>query len=650
MSDEGLSANTLSVESDIVTCLTTYKQEAENARRDRFYQNLENFDTFHLKTDFTYKKKGQSKEFLPKVLMSVEQIVSFVQQGLTDLGYDWYSMDIADGVKNPRFRVEDVKKILDRQLGKSDLYTNVADALKCGLLGSLLIFKIHGRWVMKPKWKSRKVRDSKGVEVSKLYKTTDKVWQLQIDTISPKDWYPDPTGRGLYRMHDVEMDLFDIQAQVKSDDNPYGIYDAEEVAKLSGDSADYVKTAVSARETGQNVTSSNYRNRVLVTECWGSILNAKGEIIHENCVTTIARGKYLIRPPQENPFWHGEDPFIVSPLVRVPHSEWHKALMDAPVKLNRAMNEIYNLTLDSGINSVFGVKQLRTSWLSDVSVVDDGVGPGQTLEVNDSCPPGAKVLERVDESIPLQSGMEVYNLTNSEFQQASMTNDLRMGVLPQRQVKATEIVESSQSITSMLNGVTKALEVHFIQPTLAKAWMTCVQHADDFDDTEIEKLLGPTRAGVWKSATSQERFAETVNGLTFNVFGLTNTLNKMKDFRRITTLLQTIASNEVLMETFAKEYDFNKLLNEIMKSLDVNTDKLRLDPDDGPRPAAAPPQPPGMPGAPGEAGAGSPGAPPPAAPNAQSQIMQSASGRAGPAERSGPIPQTKFPPSPVSKL
>lgn len=619
----------------VVVAITNYKNESEVAARDRMLQNLENFDTYHLKQDFSYKKKGQSKEFLPKVFMAVEQIASFVLQGIADLGDEWFSVEIADGVENPTITADDIKKLLFLQLEKAGFYRGVSDALKCGLLGSLCVAKVHGKRVSKPTFMTKKTASS-----TKLVKTKDKVWQLAIDIVSPKDFRPDPNGRELYIVQDIEVDFHEVLADVKSATNPSGIYDKDAVDLLQGDYADMLKKSLAARESGQNVTMSSYRKQVRIMECWGIIINEMGLIVHENVVAALAADKYLIRKPQKNPFWHGQHPFVYAPIVRVPHSVFHKALMDAPVKLNRAQNEIYNLILDSGVMSVFGIKQLRTDWLEDASLVDDGIAPGQTLEVNSSCPPGMKVLERVDTSQMYQEALQVFNLTNSELQQASMTNDLRLGVLPSREVKATEIVESSQSITGMLNGVSKALEEDFLAPVLTKAWMTIAQNLDDFDSEEVKKLLGAKKAALISAMSPEQRFAETVNGLTFKVFGITNTLNKMKDFRRITALLQTISGSEVLTEEFAKEYSFSRLLEQIIKSLDVNTDKIKLTDEErssgqaGPQaPSTQAPQ------------SGPPGPPQANSPDVQSQIPQAASAASGPAAQSGPIPQTHFPPS-----
>lgn len=580
MNEKSQAAGLKPGDAETVTAIVNYRNESEVAQRDRQLKNRENFDTYHLKGDFTHKKKGQSKEFLPKVAIAVEQTTSFIMQGLADLGEEWFTLDLAEGVRNPKISEEVIRKLLMRQLEKADYYTAIGDTLKLGLLATLMILKVHGKYVDKPTYVAEDYINAKGKKATRLSKSKEKVWQLVLDVVSPMDFYPDPTGRGLYYMQDIELDLWDIQQQVKSPSNPNGIYDADMVELLSGDHVDQVKDALKVRETGQNVTMSHYRKRVTVTECWGTILDANGEMLHENVVCAVANGKYLIRRPTKNPFWHNKHPFVFAPIIRVPRSVFHKALMDGPVNLNRAQNELFNLSLDSGLMSVFGVKQLRTDWLQDATLVDDGIAPGMTLEVNSSCPPGAKVLERVDSAETLQNGIEMYNLVNGELQTAALTNDLRVGALPSRQVKATEIVEANQSITGMLNGIAKSIETTFIKPLLEKTWMTVAQHMDDLDDAEVQKLLGPQVAGVLSTMSNESRFVETVNGLTFKVYGLTQTLNKQQDFRKLTALLQTMAGDPALMELFAQEYSVNKFLTEIIKSLNINTDKLKLDPND----------------------------------------------------------------------
>jgi hypothetical protein len=306
--------------------------------------------------------------------------------------------------------------------------------------------------------------------------------------------------------------------------------------------------------------------------------------------------------------------------------------MDAPTKHNIAMNEIYNLILDSGMMSTFGIKQLRTDWLEDIGQVSNGIYPGMTLEVNSNCPPGMKVVERVDTSSLSSESLSVYNLTNAEFQQSSLTNDLRMGILPARQVKATEVVEASQSITSVFTGVAKAIEQDYIQPVLRKAWMNIAQNIASMDSEELGAAIGREKAQQLQSMGPEELFAKTANNLSFKVFGVSRTLNKVKDFRKLTSLLQTISGSEVLVEEFIKKYDFGLLLEQIMKSLDINMDQIKLDEEaqalNQMQQEQAPVQ--GM-------------------PDLQSQIPQASSGALNDTVQSL-IPRTDFPPSPVSGL
>jgi len=626
-------------DAEVVTCLYNYKTEADSARRDRINQNTMNSDTYLLKQDWSHKSQGQSKEFLAKQSMAVEQIVSFAQQGLIDLG-EWFSVDEQPGVENPVITAQDIERIMGSQLQKADFYTGLGDGLKNGLLNSLMIAKVHGRWVNKSTYTARDVVESKGedfAKVKKLFRHTDKVWQLAINIIPFKDYYIDPTGRGLYEMHEFDIDLHELKAQVKSRSNPLGIYDKKVVDQIHGDMRALEEDARKARANGQVMAESGYRKQVRIRECWGTILSAEGEVLHENVVCAVVNDRYLVRAPQKNPFWHNTSPFVVAPIVRVPDSVVHKALMDAPTMYNKALNELFNLNLDCGMMAAHGIKQLRVDWLEDASQVANGIYPGQTLDVGTNCPPGQKVLERVDTASMSQESLAMLNITDKEFQVSALTNDLRMGVLPGRQVKATEVVESSQSITGMLNGIAKSIENDFIVKVLEKSWQVSCQHYEDFDAPEMMKLLGKDRALAIKALSRPERFAETVGSYAFRVYGITGTLNKSKDFRRITTFLQTIAGSEVLVEEFAKEYSFGKLLTEIMKALGIEEGKLKLSQPEktvnavqkSMLQAAAPAgQPPGQP----VAGAGGPGAPP----NRMSQVPSASSTNAG------PVPGTVF--------
>lgn len=614
----------------IVRVTQNYIKEAYEAKRDRMRLNKLNYDIFHHKQDYSHKRPGQSQEFLPKQQLAVEQMSSFISQGLVDLGH-WFSVESQPGIRNQKIDSSEVYAILSRQLDKTGFISFVGDAIKTGALASLMIAKIHGKNVPTSRFFTQIEQDGK----TKLYKAEKDNWQLHIELIRPEDFYPDPTGAGLYECQTMWVDKAAVLKLSEGDD---ALYDKAKVEKLTAFSYDQYDQAFydKERETDQSRTYSDYRNRIKLTECWGTIIEPNsGKILHENVTWTIANDTVLIGAPKPNPFWHGKSPFVCAPIVRVPHSVWHRAVMDGPTRHNVAMNELYNLMVDAGMMSVFGIKQIRTDWLEDEREVADGVRPGMTLRASANCPPGGAVLQRVDEGALSQEALSMFNLQNSEFNQSALTNDLRMGVMPSRAVKATEVVEASQTITSMFSGIAKVIEADFIEQILDRAWKVVMQNADDLDGDEVRALIGNMKADLLSSMSPEMRFAETAQGNKFKVFGVSQTLNKQKDFRKLTALLQTIGSSEVLVEAFIKKYSFEKLLGEIVRSLDIDTSRIEQDELDQMMMQLGPQM--------MEQGASQLGS----QPNMQSQIPQAATGPESPDVVQSNIPRTSFPPSPA---
>ena len=622
------------VDAVIIRAFEAYKQEADDAKKSRMDQNKLNFDTYHLRQNWDHKLLGQSQEVVPKQAMAVEQFASFLQQGLIDIG-EWFRIVPESGVDEDSLIIEphQAQLLLQRHLNYADFLAKFVDSLKLGALGSLMIVKIHGCWEPKPKYVVEK--SFKNLKLTKsLVKIDDKRWRLKIDTIRQQDFYPDPTGKGLYTLEESYEDKHSL---ILASEGDYGIYDLATVEKVAAEyGEEYDHKWEKSRESAQDTDMGGFRKLVKVQELWGNILDDDGNLLFENVVCTVANDRHVIRKPIPNPLWHGENPYVVAPIIRVPNSVWHRALMDSPTMLNRAINEMFNLIFDGGMMSVHGIKQLRADLLDDPSQVDEGIPPGTTLNISSTTPPGLKVMERIDTSAIPQDGLAVYNLLNQEFNIGALTNDLRMGVQPFRQVKATEVVEASQSLTGMFAGIAKEIESSFVEKILSKSWCTIAQHMDDLDDDDVKSLIGKDDAQKIKGAGNEQIFADTVSGLKFKCFGITQTLNKQKDFRKLTALLQTVSSSEVLVEEFAKKYDFGMLLGEIIKSLDIDTDKIEVDEIDraamegGAGPGSEQPEP-------GQPGATQPGS----LPNAQSQIPQAASGSLS--DVAGGIPSPKFP-------
>src|SRR5690349_6414576 len=172
----------------IVRTTNNYREEAKTAKRDRMEINKRNFDVYHLKQDLSHKLAGQSREFLGKQTLAVEQITSFFQQGLIDFG-DWFGVELENGLKEDEaFLTEsEVRTLLERQLEFADLYTTIHDSIKLGLLGSLIIVKVHGVFQDKPMFEAKKKLVGFSFK-DKLVRKDKKIWRLKYTVVRQEDY------------------------------------------------------------------------------------------------------------------------------------------------------------------------------------------------------------------------------------------------------------------------------------------------------------------------------------------------------------------------------------------------------------------------------------------------------------------------------
>lgn len=603
-----------------VKWITSCRQESWDAKQNRMRLNDDNFNMYHLQHNFDHKVVGQSREVLSKVRNAVESSKAFFQQALSDLD-DWYRITTRDGTDGTGMLITpaEMQTLQNYMLKQCDYFSHVGAQTQLGLLGSLAISEVSGEMISKPKFKTK--GEGKGAKYKKHVVVDDeKTWELRYSDIRQEDYYPDPTGNGLYKIKEAMVDMYIVQALAEGED---AIYDKDAVAALTPYGTTDVQEDKRPSETGQNSVIIT-RPRVKITEYWGTVVDeTSGEIMAENIVMTMANMSKIIRKPTPNPLWHQKNPVVAAALIEVANSVWGIAMIDAGTKHNRSLIEIFNLMLDAAMKSVWGINQIRTDVLEDPTQVTDGIRWGTHLRVNASLPIGGKVLEPVvTGEIPAEA-LNIFNLLNQETLTSMKTNDLRMGAQSMRAVKATEVVASENAITSEFQGISKNFEEKKVQPELELGCYTICQNWDRIGKEVFVSLFGEERGEKLSQLEPQEVFVQVVNGMKFEVFGISLTLRRQADFRKWTTLLQTIGASEMLIEAFLQKYSFEKLLGEIMTAIDLNKAKIQADsPVSGQRPGGqALPAPAGGPG--GQAMA-QPGGAPGASPNMMSQTPNAA--------------------------
>lgn len=265
---------------------------------------------------------------------------------------------------------------------------------------------------------------------------------------------------------------------------------------------------------------------------------------------------------------------MAAPLIRVPHSVWHKAIYDHASDLNLAINEMFNLMLDGGLAAVWGIKQLRIEDLDDPSQVEGGIRQGQTLAVKQTLPHNAKVLETITEGDVPQDAMAIFEFLNREFTQAAMTNELKLGSLPPKQVLATEVLESSQSQNLMLDGIIADLENNVMSPALRKAWLCILQNAESIPDTAFSSVIDRKVALAIMRAKPEERFALFAGKCQFRVNGLSATMTRALDFQKLMAMLQSVTVNPLLLQAFMRRFSPDRTIDHMLRTLNINPEML----------------------------------------------------------------------------
>lgn len=560
----------------VMKCLS----EAEQARSKRMIRNRENYDVYHLEYSGVAKGKGQSDEALPKVKMATEQTKAFFQQALADLTEFWKLVRKDREQDSPAdvITADEMQTMVNYMLKRADYYSHVGNSVWYALLGSLAVTQVTGKLTPKPKFKSKE--EGRGTNYRKYIEMTeDKTWELSFNEIRQANYYPDPTGRGLYEIFDSYVDKYHVFAAAEGD---YAIYDRAAVDELE----DYGPTGgqdeagnngpMKSQETGQTPDNDTFRPAVRLTRFYGNIIDDEtGKLLYENCFVTIANGKTVIQKPTPNPLWHQGTDIVAAPLLTVPGSVWHTALMDSPSRLNIALNELTNMMFDAGYISTHGIKQVRKDWLEDVSEISDGIPYGKTLSINERAPVGGKVLEDIVVGQFPQQVFNVANMMQQEYNAAALTTDLRGGITPMRQQSATAVVEQGNTITSVFQGVAKNVEEKLVTKELELSTYQTAQNWDLIDKEIFISLYGKERGEKLSQLAPEDVFVAVVNGMRFEVYGITLTINQKLEYQKYMTFLQSVGASPLFQEAFLSQYDPAKLLGELAGTLGIDKKKIQ---------------------------------------------------------------------------
>ncbi len=585
---------------NLVMFAIQFKEESEEGRQEREARNQINYDVAHCRQDMSDKVEGQSVEFLPDTAMAAESLRAFIKGALvshdnwfqvklepdptvlTQLGQPTVSLTPSGIEGLIKHRLEDPRQIAPDQ---SDISTTVSDAIYTGAFSSLMVAKVHGK-----KFRTRRlsVDFDPAVEETEDPMTGEPMpdveveeelvlregweWRPVVELIRTEDYFPDPTGRGLGEMHRTRMDLYQVMDEAES----MG-YDQDVLDELAETYRHVDIDLDQERETNQNPTTAPvWRKEVELWEYWGNILDGDGHILHRNIRMVIANQTHVLLPPEPNPWWHQESPFVVHALIRIPFSVYHKALFDDAVRLNLAKNEIFNLALDGAIAAVWGNKQVHGDLIANIDDFQGGIPQSATFYAKQEAPVGQPLVLPIDSGTVPHETLAMLQLVKAEFEAATKVNTIQLGQLPKKDVRATEVAASEQASQQFFDAMITEIERQFVTRILWLVWLNMLQNADDWTSQDVAVILGPETAKAFSRMSPARRYYTYGQAAKFTVSGMSATLARAREFQKLVVALQMIMQNPILAQTFMQDTSPKKILHAIYTALNIDPESIRI--------------------------------------------------------------------------
>ena len=316
-----------------VQYILNLKKEAKDATRDRRLAADELWMLYQNRQDYSMKKPWQSRVFIPKIFMSVEQATAIVKRAIMSPRRLFRMNPIEPKDEEAKDARDDAERILKQHLKKSNFATSYAESIKEAFLVGLGVPKVL--------WERGLVFVN--AATSKTYIDPD----FKSGSFEPPKFV----------IEEKEFDLAELKDMAKRINKEAGrsVFNMTEINRIVEDHRDVEHDTEERIRRGLSDHNKTDK-RVLITEFWGSIIDKDKNTIKKNQLRVMANEKYIIRS-QENPFDHNKAPYLpVVPIIYPHRGAWGVSLVEPVVKMQYAYNNIINLGIDNlnfSINKMF---------------------------------------------------------------------------------------------------------------------------------------------------------------------------------------------------------------------------------------------------------------------------------------------------------
>jgi hypothetical protein len=568
--------------------LTILLEEARSTRQtgpeNRDDQWRMNWDAYWARFDDSKKANWQASERLPDVSNFVERFVASLRAALTAAGEEWYRFE--DPLDKDATLESIVKKVVDYGMSRCgrnstgqevDFVAQFAKGIKAGCM-NMPAFAIT--------WRNDR---------------------LAIDPVDAREMYYDPTGRGMYRFREYRVDRWELKklAQQKTGTGKF-LFDNEAIDRVVS-SDPHEDKQEKERQTGvSQQTADNTRKPYRLQEFYGTLIDREGNLIGENQLVIMVNSDEIIRGNEDNPFWHGMDWIVSSPLIEVLGSPYGRTYVESFAQLAATFRHFTNLIMDAIHATAMPAYMAWPEKLKDAAELNNGIHPGKVFIADEDAQIGEQPIAMIDTGNISPAAFSAWEAIRGMLREAASQNEIRMGQLTGKtHVSATEIDSASAGTDSLVEHLAEDIETNLLSPILELSWITMLQHLDPAKDPWLRHELGED---VVDAIVNQRR---EFKNRTFRLraTGISGLLRQQRERRGIVGFLQVIAQSDLLIQALQADYSIARMVEGLMRSFGIDIQQVKKTPQEqmAPPPGAMMP---GMPAGPGAPGAMAPSAPP----------------------------------------
>jgi hypothetical protein len=541
---------------EMVMALQGYWNESDNNRKSglnpREDKWRENLNLYWNRIDFSKKAEWQSKETMPEVPNYVDRFASAMKEALVALPEGFYTVtDPADEEGDLAEAIQNMTDVLLTTVGRS-------------ASGHLLSFDAFFEEQMKL-----------GALISCANTVTWKkdvpYGRVACETVDPRFVWLDHTGRNMYRCRRIEVDRHDLKDMMKQvDKKGNSIWKLGNLESLINSLTLY-DMVYKSEMAGHGVFTSSPRAPITLDEYIATVIDNAGNVIAERSLCVVANQKFLIRGPEANPFWHGQDWLVYTPLVPTPLSVYGRTYMEDFGPIAQTYTELTNLLLDAVFASTLKAWAVSPTALLNPEQLTTGLTPNKVFLLEEGINPKEFAQELELGSLPPES-IQMWTMLKNELTEAANMNEIGLGQFaPKSRTSATEINATQQNSSAVIRSVAQTVETRWLDINLDLIWKTGLQHAKA-GDTRLSAAMG---AEMWKGLYTHRK--ELIKRpFTFQARGISNSIYRAQQLKALLSILQIIGSSQPLMQEFFKELSMEKFLHKIFELSGIDMSKLSM--------------------------------------------------------------------------